>query len=78
MVEHSIDSPLIIEWRALTIILLDRVATLIRDRLNLSAEDLPLAKILEGGTWAYGRKLAFDKRLDGSSPLKIDANGITF
>ena len=29
---------------------------------------LPLAKVLQGGTWAAGRELAFARRADGSPP----------
>ena len=52
------DSQLVVEWRALTVALLDRIAPLVRARLGLSADELPLAKVLEGGTWATGRRLA--------------------
>ena len=75
---HSVDSPLIVEWRALTIALLDRLAALLRRRLNQDAVSLPLAKILEGGTWAAGRKLAFERRPDGSPPLKVTSDGTVF
>ena len=44
----------IVEWRALTVALLDRTAVLVRERLGMDAINLPLAKVLEGGTWAVG------------------------
>ncbi|MGA8820095.1 MAG: DUF1688 family protein, partial [Xanthobacteraceae bacterium] len=47
-------------------------------RLNRSAAELPLAKILQGGTWATGRELAFARRADGSPPLKIISDGTVF
>jgi hypothetical protein len=75
---HSVDSPLIVEWRALTVALLDRLAAQLRRRLNQDAVSLPLAKILEGGTWAAGRKLAFERRPDGSPPLKVISDGTVF
>jgi hypothetical protein len=75
---HAVDSPLVIEWRALTVALLDRLAGLIRQRLGQDAESLPLAKILEGGTWAAGRKLAFERAPDGSPPLKVISDGTVF
>jgi len=75
---HEVDSPLVVEWRALTVALLDRLAVVIRQRLNTDAETLPLAKILEGGTWAAGRKLAFERRPDGSPPLRIISDGTVF
>lgn len=64
--EHDVGSPLVVEWRALTVALLDRVADGVRRRLGLDAGALPLAKILEGGTWAAGRRLARDRRADAS------------
>jgi hypothetical protein len=75
---HEVGAPLVVEWRALTVALLDRIALAVRARLNRSAADLPLAKILQGGTWATGRELAFARRADGSPPLKIISDGTVF
>jgi hypothetical protein len=75
---HRPDSPLIIEWRALTVCLLDDLAALIRKALNQTPEQLPLARILQGGTWAAGRKAAREKRPDGSPPLTLDSDGTVF
>jgi hypothetical protein len=58
--------------------LLDEIAVLVRERLGRSAAELPLACILEGGTWAAGRVLAAERRGDGSPPLKIDSDGTVF
>jgi hypothetical protein len=58
--------------------LLDRLAEVIRQRLGKDAESLPLARILEGGTWAAGRKLAFERRADGAPPLKVISDGTVF
>jgi hypothetical protein len=68
----------IVEWRALTVALLDDLAVLVRQRLGKSADELPLACILEGGTWAVGRELARELRADGGPPLKIDSDGTIF
>ena len=68
----------IIEWRALTVVLLDELAVLVRARLNRSAEELPLACILEGGTWAAGREIAQEQRADGAPPLRIESDGTIF
>ena len=38
--------------------LLDRLADVVRARLDMDRETLPLAQILEGGTWAAGRDIA--------------------
>ena len=68
----------IIEWRALTVALLDEVAVLVRAQLGKTAQEMPLACILEGGTWAAGREIATELRGDGSPPLKIESDGTIF
>ncbi len=74
---HQPSSEVIVEWRALTVILLDRLAEVVRDRLHQSADQLPLVKILQGGTWAAGRQIAAELR-DGSPPLQIESDGTVF
>jgi Protein of unknown function (DUF1688) len=68
----------IVEWRALTVALLDELAALVRQQLGKTAEELPLACILEGGTWAAGRQIARERRSDGAPPLKIESDGTLF
>lgn len=75
---HAPSSELIIEWRGLTIALLDELAILIREQLNCTAETLPLAKILQGGTWSAGRKIAKEKRPSGTPPIHIISDGTLF
>jgi hypothetical protein len=75
---HEVASTLVVEWRALTVALLDRVADGLRQRLKLDATSLPLAKILEGGTWAAGRLLARERRADASPPVKVISDGTVF
>ena len=70
-----VGSELIVEWRALTVALIDELVPLVRDQLQ--APELPLACILEGGTWAAGRKLASERR-DGAPPLMIESDGTVF
>ena len=76
--EHEVSSPLVVEWRALTVALLDRVADGLRHRLGADAISMPLAKILEGGTWAAGRRLARERRADASPPVKVISDGTVF
>jgi hypothetical protein len=76
--EHDVASSLVVEWRALTVALLDRVADGLRHRLDVDAAALPLAKILEGGTWAAGRLLARERRADASPPVKVISDGTVF
>lgn len=75
---HSVASEIIVEWRALTVILLNRIATTIREKLGVSAEELPLVKILQGGTWTAGRKIAAERRTGGIPPLQIESDGTVF
>ena len=75
---NTVDSALVVEWRALTIALLDRIAPLVRERLGVTAEAFPLARVLEGGTWAAGRRLAREKRPDGGPPIAVASDGTVF
>jgi hypothetical protein len=76
--QHDVASTLVVEWRALTVALLDRLADVLRRRLDMDATALPLAKVLEGGTWSAGRSIAREKRADGSPPLKVISDGTVF
>ena len=76
-VPHLPGSELIVEWRALTVALLDRLAADLRDLLSLSPEELPLVKVLQGGSWWAGRRLAQEKR-GGLPPLNIESDGTVF
>ena len=75
---NSVDSPVVVEWRALSVALLDRIAPLVRERLGVSAQAFPLSCVLEGGTWAAGRRIARDKRLDGGPPIRVASDGTVF
>ncbi|MCV7344631.1 URC4/urg3 family protein [Mycolicibacterium rhodesiae] len=73
----TVADELVVEWRALTITLLDEIAPLVRRRLGVDADQMPLARVLEGGTWAAGRALA--QQLRGSlPPLSIVSDGTVF
>lgn len=67
----------VVEWRALTVALLDELAPRVRAALGLDADALPLARILEGGSWAAGRASARRLR-DGAPPLRIESDGTVF
>jgi hypothetical protein len=70
---HFPSDPIVVEWRALTVALLDRVADAVRARLDMQ---LPLANILQGGTWTAGRKLAESR--GGLPPIEIESDGTVF
>ena len=71
----NVGEEIIVEWRALTVTLLDELAPMVR--AHLQAPSMPLACILEGGTWAAGRELAAARR-GGKPPLAIDSDGTVF
>lgn len=75
---HEIGSELIVEWRALTVALLDRLADIVRRKLDVDEQQLPLACVLEGGSWAAGRVIAKKKRADGGPPLSLVSDGTVF
>ena len=76
--KHQPGDRIIVEWRALTVVLIDRIATGVRDALGLSEAEFPLAKVLEGGTWWVGRRLAQKLRKSATPPLNILSDGTVF
>lgn len=68
----------VVEWRALTVVGLDRLAPLVREALGVDERDFPLARLLEGGTWAAGRKVAAERRAGGVPPVTVASDGTVF
>ena len=75
---HLPSAEVVVEWRALTVALLDRVASGVREILGLDRSSLPLARVLEGGTWRAGREVARERRPDGAPPIRIESDGTVF
>jgi len=75
---HQVSDPLIVAWRAMTVALLDRMAPLVRARLGVDAAAFPLARMLEGGSWAAGRRIAAERRPGGGPPFNIISDGTVF
>lgn len=75
---HAVDSEPIVEWRALTVALLDALAPLVREELGVDAARLPLPAMLEGGTWAAGREIAMQRREGGGPPIAVTSDGTVF
>jgi hypothetical protein len=75
---YTPDSELIIEWRALTVHLLDEIGARVQQALGRAPAEFPLAMALEGGTWWAGRRLAKDLRKGGGPPLQIQSDGTVF
>jgi hypothetical protein len=76
--QHDVASALVVEWRALTVALLDRLAAEMRRRLDMDGKSLPLAKVLQGGTWSAGRIIARRLRADGTPPINVVGDGTVF
>jgi hypothetical protein len=68
---------LVIEMRALTVALLDELHLRVASLMGKTPTELPLACVLEGGTWAAGRVLAQESR-GGLPPLQIESDGTLF
>ncbi|CCG83146.1 Conserved fungal protein [Taphrina deformans PYCC 5710] len=70
----------IVEWRAMTVCLLDQVHLEINRSLGLSgARALSLPQILEAGTWKAGREIAEVQRPNTrGSPIALQSDGTVF
>lgn len=73
-----VSDPMIVAWRSMTVALLDRIAPLVRQELGVTPDQMPLASVLEGGTWAAGRRVAATQREGGGPPLTILSDGTVF
>jgi len=74
---HSVGSELIVEWRALTVVLIDRIAQSLVQKRPKHLQHL--AQVLEGGTWRAGRVIARKLRPNGAGPpIKIRSDGSVF
>jgi hypothetical protein len=69
----------IVEWRALTVALLDEVYGIIKKEMDEQDVEFSMAQMLEAGSWKSGRELAAKKRPETkSSPILIDGDGTLF
>ena len=90
---HDVGAPVVVEWRALSLALLDELAVGVRPLLFTQAREgdfparetseqwnelLPVAAVIEGGTWAAGREAAKERRADGSPPIVTRSEGTVF
>lgn len=77
--------PAIVEWRALTVIGLDRIKDAINQKLELhdTTQALSLPQVLEAATWKGGREIAKIRRSNETAqsagpPLKVISDGTVF
>ncbi len=75
---HEVGSAVVVEWRALTVALLDELAPLVRARLGKTVAEWPLPMVLEGGTWSAGRRIARERRPGGGPPIAVASDGTVF
>lgn len=67
----------IIEWRAMTLVLIDRLYIMVLYRMD--DVHLTIAQLLEAGTWKSGREIAAQRRPETkSSPILIESDGTVF
>ncbi len=75
---QEVRSELVVEWRALTVTLIDDLLPLVRTRLDLD-QAFSLPHLLQGGTWSAGRALAFERRPPvGEPPFPLVTDGSVF
>ena len=77
--EHAVDSELVVEWRALTVALLDRLADVVRAAAEHGSPDACRSRAF----WkaAPGRPAAASRATsapDGGPPLKVVSDGTVF
>jgi Protein of unknown function (DUF1688) len=74
----EVGEPAVVEWRAVTVIALDRLLPLVRSSLGVPQAAFPLSRLLEGGTWAAGRRIAAQRRPGGTPPVTVASDGTVF
>jgi hypothetical protein len=72
---HAIGDELVVEWRALTVAILDRVADGVQKALEKSPQELPLSCVLQG-TWSAGRAIAAERRPNGTPPIRVSDSAV--
>ena len=75
---YAVSDPFVVGWRSMTVALIDQIAPLVRERLQIGSDAFSLAKLLEGGTWEAGRRIARERRADGGPPFQILSDGTVF
>jgi hypothetical protein len=81
--EFHATGDVIVEWRAMTVFLLDLMLAMVNEKLatktNGAATVLSLPQLLEAGTWKAGRELAAKYRPQTkSSPVLMQSDGTLF
>lgn len=69
---------IVVEWRGLTVALLDRLRPRVAKKLGLAESDFTIGQLLEGGTWWAGRRIAKGLREGGPPPIRTVSAGTLF
>jgi hypothetical protein len=73
------NSDVIVEWRAMTVALLDELHKLLKAKFLEKGVTLSMAQMLEAGTWKGGRELAAKNRPSTRmSPIVVMGDGTLF
>lgn len=76
---YEATSDVIVEWRAMTVALLDKLHELIGAHFASQGVKLSMPQMLEAGSWKAGRELAAKFRPETkSSPILIEGDGTLF
>ena len=75
---HNVGSELIVEWRALTLVLIEKIKDGINEYYKNDGVKLTMSQVLQGGTWSAGRAIAMEKRNTTDPPIKIRSDGTIF
>ena len=71
-------SELVVEWRALTIAILDELVPRVACALGIRENEFSLPMLLQGGSWSAGRFLAYRRNKDGEPPINLRNTGAVF
>ena len=69
---------IVVEWRGLTVALLDRLRPRVARKLGVADPEFSIGQLLEGGTWWAGRRIAERLREGGSPPIRTASDGTLF
>ena len=70
--------PIVVEWRGLTVALLDHLRPRVARELGTAGPDFSIGQLLEGGTWWAGRRIAAERREGGGPPIRTASDGTLF
>ncbi|RFN44943.1 hypothetical protein FIE12Z_10838 [Fusarium flagelliforme] len=77
--QFDASSDVVVEWRAMTVALLDELHQILQSRYKPCGVKLSLLQMLEAGSWKSGRELAAEHRPDTKcSPILVISDGTLY